>query len=123
MSDQPIEVQLGHYDKLEILRDEQESLAKHRKAVESTIRDVKAEVERQKYLQSLSAYYRTLQPPEGVARLKQLEELRASIIQAEQAVTAAYADVEKQAGGAAAAAPAQQSGAAGDFESFRRNRQ
>lgn len=116
MSDEPIQVELGPFDKLEILREEREKLAQHRLAVERSIREVKFEIERQKLLQSLAAYYRTLQPPEGAARLKQLEELRASVIQAMQAVDQAFADVEKQAGKAGGG------GQPGGLESFRRKR-
>jgi hypothetical protein len=119
MSLQPIQVALGPYEKLEILREEKENLDKHLKAVERSIRDILREVERQKYLQSIAKYYRSLQQPEGVARLKQLEELRASIVEAAQAVERTYAEVERSAGSAGGAqAPRRPQ----SFEDFRKNR-
>ena len=93
----PIKVTLGPYDLLEILRDEQDNLAKHLTAVERSIREILLEVERQKHLQSLAPYYRTLQAPEGVARVQQLEELRASIAEAIDAVERNFRQVEAEA--------------------------
>ena len=101
MSPPPIKVTMGPYDLLEVLRDEKENLAKHLAAVEHSIRDILLEVERQKYLQALAPYYRTLQPPEGVARVQQMEELRASIAEAIDAVEAKFRQVEAEAAKAA----------------------
>ena len=97
MSPPPIKVTLGPYDLLEILRDEKDNLAKHLTAVECSIRDILLEVERQKHLQSLAPYYRTLQPPEGVARVQQMEELRASITEAIDAIERNFHQVEAEA--------------------------
>ena len=97
MSQPPIKVSLGPYDLLEVLRDEQANLAKHLSAVESSIREILLEVERQKYLQALAPYYRTLQPPEGAARVQQMEELRASIAEAIEAVEGKFRQVEAEA--------------------------
>ena len=101
MSSERIQVELGAYERLEILRDEKKSLSEQITQVERSIREILREVERQKYLQSLCPHYRTLQAPEGVHRLDQLEQLRASIVQAVDAIDTAYAAAEQQAGGAA----------------------
>lgn len=99
MSPEKIQVQLGPFDHLEILRDEQKLLAEHLAKVERSIRDILLELERQKYLQGLSAHYRMLQQPEGVHRIEQLEQLRASIQQALAAVEQEFPKVEAAAGG------------------------
>ena len=104
MSPERIQVDLGAYERLEILREEKKALSEQLTQVERSIREILREVERQKYLQSISPHYRTLQAPEGLHRLDQLEQLRASIVQAVDAVDKAYAATEQQTGGAAPAA-------------------
>ena len=101
MSPEKIQVQLGPYDQLEILREEQKLLAEQLAKVERSIRDILLVVERQKYLQSLSAHYRMLQQPEGVHRIEQLEQLRGSIQGAITAIDQEFSKVDGSAGGAA----------------------
>ena len=101
MSPEKIQVQLGPYDQLEILREEQKLLGEQLAKVERSIRDILLEVERQKYLQSLSAHYRMLQQPEGVHRIEQLEQLRGSIQGAIVAIDQEFSKVDGSAGGAA----------------------
>lgn len=123
MSSENIQVSLGPFERLEILREERKTLTEQLARVEVSIRNILFEVARQKYLQGLAPHYRVLQPPEGVHRLEQLEQLRTSVRQALEAIEKVFPALETEAGRTRAAPQrAAGGGRPGGFQSFDRAR-
>ncbi len=69
---EPINVELTDFGRLELLRDEDETLTEELAAIEKEMRDVMFEQARVAYLQSLSQYYAERQASDS-AKLQELE--------------------------------------------------
>jgi hypothetical protein len=100
---EPIRVELTDFLKLELLRDEEESLAEELTAVEKQIRELWIKALEREYLKSLAPYYaqRSAEGDEG-GRAEQLEHQRALIHQALEIVRAQHAQFEETLGASAA---------------------
>ncbi len=133
---EPINVELTDFNKLELLRDEEESLTEKLAEVEKSIRDGMLAAARREFLMSLSPYYASVAAGEvDVAKLRELESQRQLIGSALEVVKAQYEQFEQALGAAdqGAKRPGRRSprpkGAAGarsssfdSFENFRQTR-
>lgn len=98
---EPISVELTDFNKLELLRDEVESLTEKLAEAEKSIRDAMLAAARREFLMSLSPYYASV--PAGdvdVARLQELHAQRQLVGSALEVVEAQYQQFEQALGGA-----------------------
>jgi hypothetical protein len=128
----PITVQLSKFELIEILRLEIEAREEELRQTEIKIRDVLLEIERLKYLQSLSTFYAKQPQPQDAGNLPQLAARREALGEAIETLQAALTALEKETVGQVAPAarlssPAR-AGVSGarrkfdSFEDFRSNR-
>ncbi len=98
---EPISVELTDFNKLELLRDEAESLAEKLAEVEKSVRDAMLDAARREFLMSLSPYYASVPAGEvDVAKLQELESQRQLIGSALEVVEAQYQQFEQALGAA-----------------------
>jgi hypothetical protein len=96
MSLPPITLQLSKFEQLEILRLEIETREEELRNIEKSIRQILWELERQKYLKSLSPFFEQLTLPEEAARLPDLEAYRVALGDAIETIRAGVAALEKE---------------------------
>jgi len=129
---EPITVELSDFSRLELLRDEDDSLTEELAAVEKEIRDQMLEAERGKYLLSLSQYYNDRQTGDA-SKLQELESRRQlihatlEVVRSErQKYEEALGSPERKRGGArkarSAGAHGTKSTGFDSFENFRQSR-
>jgi len=95
MSLPPITLQLTKFEQLEILRQEVEAREEELRTIEKSVRQILWELERQKYLKSLTPFFEQLAAPEEAARLPDLEAYRVALGEAIETMKASVAALEK----------------------------
>ena len=106
MAEDKISYALSAFEKVEIVRAEIEELEEALKEAEAKVRGILFEVERLKFLASVSKPYTKSEAPEGYTDLADLEAKRAEIAEKLAALKAVQPKVEAEATGATAGASA-----------------
>jgi hypothetical protein len=130
---EPISVELTDFNKLELLREEEERLGEELAEVEKSIRDIMLAAEKRAFLMSLASYYAKLKDgaAEDAAKLQELDSRRQLVHAALQVVRSHVAQTEQSLGASApsgaskaARAPRGSSRSSGfeSFDDFRQSR-